>query len=174
VKALSPSLLPRPVSRGQFLRSALGLTAAVGATVAAPNLTFAAGTSATSSQTAGRSYSAGHIFLSVGGSEARLLHTFGGGDPYAEVNKERNWEGVIEKHLGPLRYSEMELEVGFNVAKSFYDWLRPASGINNATISGSVLLATRAPGQVAKRNFSNAGLISITVPALDARSNDAA
>ena len=86
---------------------------------------------------------AGISALVLDGTNCGILRKVSGGASTADVVTEAAGPGhVVRKHLGPLRYEEFELEIGFAMGKPVFDWIAQTWQMKYPRRSGSVLACT--------------------------------
>jgi hypothetical protein len=111
--------------------------------------------------------------LELDGQMVGFLDAVSGGGVKAEVIDERMEPGgLLRKRLGPPRAQEIALQVGLAMDPAFYRWIAqtweagspPSPGV---TRNGAVLELDDSGAVRARREFVNARLTEVTVPALD-------
>ena len=66
---------------------------------------------------------AGRVGLELDGTAAGWLASFSGGDAEGLVVSEPGTDGVIRKHIGGLRYTDLELSVNAPLRPPLSDWV---------------------------------------------------
>lgn len=113
----------------------------------------------------------GTYYLELDGSAVGALRSAEGGDPQAEEITE---QGSGNKHLGAVRYSEISLEIGAGMEQATYDWLASACDFKSSRRSGALVLAGYDFSVIARKEFHDALVSEVALPALDAGSKDPA
>jgi len=117
----------------------------------------------------------GTYYLELDGSNVGALRNAEGGDPQAEEIEERLGSGVApNKHLGPVTYSEISLEIGAGMEPAVYDWLAAACDMKSPRRTGALVLAGYDFNVISRKEFRDALVSEVALPALDAASKDAA
>jgi hypothetical protein len=97
-----------------------------------------------------------------------------GGDISADVISEPSGPaGFVKKHIGQPKYEDFELQAGFELAKPFYDWIIAAWSLKPQRKSGAIVSTDVNQKPVSERQFENAVLSEVTIPALDGSSKEA-
>jgi phage tail-like protein len=121
-----------------------------------------------------RSYVSGNFFFNLDGVKCGFVKAVDGGDISAEVIEEKLQAGTFtNKHIGQPKYEDIVLTIGFEMAQNVYDWIAASWQMNYARKNGSIVVTD--PSFVAKseRQFFNALITEVTIPALDAASKEA-
>jgi len=122
-----------------------------------------------------RSFTAGQFMLELDGAFAGLLKSVEGGAIKADVIEEPQGQTYyVEKHVGAPRYEELTLGLGLGLDKALYEWIANTWTGKTSRRDGSILSLNQQLKAVAEREFFQALLAEVTVPALDAASKDAA
>lgn len=152
-------------SRSGFLKQAAGAAAVVagtgvGAGVFAP--------------TAAASYVAGKFSLELDGINCGAIGGVSGGDlDYEVVPEPVGSDGYVHKHIGMPKFEDFTLQVGSNMSKPFYEWVKQSFDHGVVRKSGAIIAADFNHNEIARRGFSTAFISSVTIPALDGSSKDA-
>ena len=86
-----------------------------------------------------RPYASGSSSLELSGAFAGELVSIDGGDATADVvNESLGSDYVVHKHLGAVRYSDIELECGAAMERSFFDWIQDTMSHRFAAKSGAI------------------------------------
>jgi hypothetical protein len=113
--------------------------------------------------------------LVLEGKSCGLLRNVTGGKICADVVTEHTGPGVpMKKHLAAVRYEEFELEIGFTMEPTVYDWIASTWQMSRARHGGSILDCNEKLEVQTEREFTNALLTETTIPRLDARTKEAA
>lgn len=122
-----------------------------------------------------RSFAAGNFALQLEGVSCGFLKAVDGGDISAEVISEPMGSSTfVTKHIGPPKYEDFEVQVGFGMARSFYDWIAAAWNMNYQRKSGAIVSTDFKLTPISERQFMDALITETTIPVLDASSKDAA
>jgi len=122
-----------------------------------------------------RGLAAGRFALELDGAQAGWLTSVSGGDAEGEVVHEPvGPDAVVRKHLGSVRYTDIELAAGAGMEKAFFDWVAATLTQRFTRKDGTVVSVDSASKEVARLSFFNAIVREITFPALDAASKEAA
>ena len=78
-----------------------------------------------------------------------------------------------KKHIGPPKYEDFELQVGFGMASPVYDWISTTWTAGFARKNGSVTAVDASMNALSEQQFANALVTKTTIPTLDAASKDA-
>jgi hypothetical protein len=120
-----------------------------------------------------RSFAAGNFALQLEGVSCGFLKAVDGGDISAEVISEPMGSSTfVTKHIGPPKYEDFEVQVGFGMATAFYDWIAAAWNMNYQRKSGSIVGTDFKLTPISKRQFVDALITETTIPALDASAKD--
>jgi len=122
-----------------------------------------------------RAYLSGNHLLQLDGVNTGLLRSVEGGDAYGEVVTESLGPAYFQKkHLGGVRYADIEMELGLGLTKSFYEWIAASWQMNYARKNGKVVALDFNMVAKSEREFFNALITETTVPALDGASKEPA
>jgi hypothetical protein len=119
------------------------------------------------------SHPAKRFALELDGQMVGFLDAVSGGGVRAEVIDDRTEPGgLLRKRLGPPHAQEIALQIGLAMDPAFYRWIAqtweasslPSPGV---TRNGAVLELDDSGAVRARREFVNARLTEVTVPALD-------
>jgi hypothetical protein len=164
----------RRTSRSAFLKQAAGTTMVVaGAGV---------GAGAFAPQAAASSVTSGLFSLELDGvNVGRLAGADGGGLEYDVVldpADPASGDNVQRKHIGGVKYEDFTIQVGSNMDKGMYEWVKDTFDKGYAPKSGALIKAEHLGGvnynEKSRREFSQAFITEVTIPALDGASKDAA
>ena len=71
-----------------------------------------------------RSYVSGNFMFNLDGVKCGFIKSVEGGDATAEVVEEKSGpDKFTKKHLGPLKYEDLTLSIGFAMEQNVYDWI---------------------------------------------------
>jgi hypothetical protein len=122
-----------------------------------------------------RPYPAGRSALELDGVHAGFLASSSGGDAVGEVVSEKlAADGVIRKHVAAVRYTDIVLQCGPGMSRTFFDWLALTTSRKHQPRDGAVLGSDLDGKERSRLAFTQALVTSIAFPALDAASKDAA
>jgi hypothetical protein len=109
-----------------------------------------------------------NYFLQLDGAPCGFVKAVSGGSSYADVIPEPAGPSYfVKKHIGPPRYADLSTEIGFEMAKGVYEWIRQAWSMSPQLHSGSVVTLNRNLQPISERRFSGARLTEVTIPACD-------
>ena len=101
-----------------------------------------------------RSSAAGHFELQLDGVPCGFLKAFDGGDISADVISEPTGPAAfVKKHVGQPKYEDFELQLGFDLAKPFYDWISAAWNLKPQRKSGAIVATDVNQAPVSERQF---------------------
>jgi len=122
-----------------------------------------------------RSFATGAFALELGGAKIGFARSFRGGGAVAEVVTEKvTGDNFAKKHIGPPRYEDIELQVGFGMKKELYDWIAASWEQPYLRKNGAVVVADFAGKEQSRREFFEALVTAVTVPKLDGAAKDPA
>jgi hypothetical protein len=122
-----------------------------------------------------RSSVAGHFELQLDGVPCGFLKAFDGGDISADVISEPTGPAAfVKKHVGPPKYEDFELQLGFDLAKPLWDWISAGWNLKPLRKSGAIVATDVNLTPVSERHFVDALITETTFPALDASSKEPA
>lgn len=120
-----------------------------------------------------RSYVAGNFQLKLDGVEAGFVKSVDGGAISAEViNEPVGSSYYAKKHIGPPRYEDFTIEIGWWMGKVVYEWIQNSLKMSYARKNGSVVAYDYNLEARSEREFFNALITQVTIPAMDASSKD--
>jgi hypothetical protein len=115
-----------------------------------------------------------NFMLTLDGVSCGLLASCVGGDISADVLEERvDGSAFPKKHIGPPKYEDFELQVGFGMASPVYDWISTTWTAGFARKNESVTAVDSSMNALSEQQFANALVTKTTIPTLDAASKDA-
>ena len=123
-----------------------------------------------------RTYNAGHFALVLDGEETTLLNSVTGGDIWAEVitSSPRGTGESPPKHIGSPHYDPIVMTVGMSMGKGLQEWIQAFLAGSATRKNGAIIAADFDYKEQRQITFHNAIITSITFPALDGSSKDAA
>lgn len=120
-----------------------------------------------------RSYVAGNFMLRLDGADAGFVKSIDGGAISADVIAEPVANSYfVRKHLGPPRYEDFTIQVGWWMGKAFYDWIAASWQMNTMRKNGSIVSYDVNLEARSVRDFYNALITEVTIPPMDASSKD--
>jgi len=132
---------------------------------AAPPATASSSSAATAAQ-GKAAYSAANSLLILEGVNAGAVQYVEGGAAVADVVVVKGGpDGIAKKHTAGLRYEELSFDVGSD-AKPVIEWITSTWQGKSPQTSGSIQLADQNFTLMGEREFTNAVITAITVPAL--------
>jgi tail tube protein gp19 len=155
-------------SRRRFLLGAAGLTgvAAAGGTWVSPVVAAPA----PAAPGAG-----GVTLLQLDGEQPRAVMGADGGDAVGTVVSEPPaTTPYVKKHVAGVKYEDITVTCGTGMSKAFYEWIAASFTGNHQRRNGSVVAADFNYKEKSARDFSQALITEVGMPALDAASKDAA
>ena len=122
-----------------------------------------------------RTYAAGRFALVLDGVACGFLQSVAGGAVAGEVITVRGPAGSFdEKHLGGVRYEELELQLDLSLDNLVYDWISASLKGSVNRRNGSIVAIGPTGSPVSEREFSHGLVTEVTIPTLDAASKDPA
>jgi phage tail-like protein len=98
-----------------------------------------------------------------------------GGDIVGVVVEEGPKAGAFtKKHIGQVKYDDVELSFGFDMTHDIYEWIEASWKQNYSRKDGSVVVTDPTLQAVSAREFYHALITEVTIPDLDASSKDVA
>ncbi|MGH2721749.1 MAG: phage tail protein [Actinomycetota bacterium] len=162
-------------SRRRFILGAAGLTgvaAAGGGTWVSPVL---AAPAPAAPAPAAPVQPGGFLLLQLEGEQPRAVMEADGGDAVGIVASEpSSTTPYARKHLDGVKYEDITITCGTGMSKAFYDWIAASFTTNDQRRSGSVVAADFNYKERSTRDFKEALITEVGMPALDAASKDAA
>lgn len=125
-----------------------------------------------------RAYGVSKYGLEIEGSTVGWIKEADGGHATAEVVTEKiGADPLARKHLGPLKYEEIQFKCGSGQSKALYDWI--TTGFNQTSNqagrkSGAVIYCDYDQSEISRLTWQNGLITEFGMPALDASSKDAA
>jgi len=122
---------------------------------------------------AGTRSAPGATSLTVDGVACGFVKAADGGDAFGEVVEEKvGPDFFVKKHLAGVKYDEIHVQVGLDLAHHFYDWIAASWKQNYARKDGSVVTTDASFNAVSELDFFHAVVTEVAFPALDAASKD--
>lgn len=121
-----------------------------------------------------RPYTAGRFFLQLEGTSCGTIQSVEGGEATAGVIQEAGPEFFMAKHLGPLKYEDISLSLGFSMGKPVYDWIAASLRMKAGPVNGAIILADQNFEAQRAQQFFNAIVSELGIPAADGASKDVA
>ena len=113
--------------------------------------------------------------LELEGVSVGSLSSVDGGDAIGDVVVEKvGQDRIVHKHLGGVRYEDISITCGADMANGFYDWLQQTFSGRYDRKNGVIVVYDFNGHEVSRLSFFNALVSEIGFPALDASSEDAA
>ncbi len=166
-------------SRRRFLGTAAGATGvAIGAVVWGSGTASAATPPQDGAQRLmadKRGFVSGRFALELGGTNAGWVQDTEGGNATADViNEKQGSDQIIHKHIGNPKYENIAVTAGFNMSRSFYDWIAASWKQSFARKDGSIVAADFNLEAKQKRDFFHALITETQIPACDGSSKEPA
>jgi hypothetical protein len=116
----------------------------------------------------------GRAALELDGVDAGWLASVSGGDAEGVVVSETGTDGVIRKHIGGVRYTDIELSVNVPLRPPLSDWVAGTIGQKRVGRNGAIRFVDADLREIARLDFSNALIREVTFQPLDAASKEPA
>lgn len=121
-----------------------------------------------------RSYVSGNFFLQLEGIKAGFLKAVDGGNITAEVVEEPVGSTYYaQKHIGNPKYEDLSLQLGLGMNKAVYSWISAQWTGQAQRKSGAVIAADFKGDAQSQREFFDALITEVGIPACDASSKEA-
>ena len=160
--------------RRDFFKKVAGAAATLAAVDAVGGPRGAAPTPEAAVGAGQRGFVGGRVALELEGAIAGFIHSTEGGDATADVVEEADESCAPRKHLGNVRYEEIQISCGTGMSAAFYQWLQSVPSCDFTRKSGAILAADFNFKEIARLAFTNALITEFGMPALDAASKDPA
>ena len=122
-----------------------------------------------------RSYVSGNFMFNLDGVKCGFIKSVEGGDATGAVVEEKPGpDKFTKKHLGPLKYEDLTLSIGFAMEQNVYDWIAASWQRSYARKDGSIVTADASLQARSERQFFHALISEVTIPALDGASKQPA
>ena len=115
-----------------------------------------------------------HYILELEGETVGAPARFEGGHPYLELLPPPPATRFARKRLGPVRFENLQLDVGLDMAPGFWSWLGGALGPEPFPRDGAVTTVDGLGKVLSRTAFFGATIDEVRFPALDAASREAA
>ncbi len=83
-------------------------------------------------------------------------------------------DNVSKKYIAKIAYEDITIEVGMGMAKGFYEWIRAAFDSAHISKNGELHACDFDGNSMSIREFRDAHISEVTIPALDGSSKDPA
>ncbi len=115
------------------------------------------------------------VMLTLDGKGAGLVKSVaGGGISAAVVSVAAGSTNVFKKHLANPTFEDFAFQVGITTLPSLFAWVDASWAQSPSRKNGVVVECDAARNAISERQFSNALISEVTLPALDGSSKDAA
>jgi hypothetical protein len=122
-----------------------------------------------------RGFVSGKFAIDLDGVSAGWLQDTAGGGVVADVvNEKISAASFTKKHIGQPKYEDIAVQVGFSMSKAFYDWFAASWKMNYARKDGSITAADFNLEARQERQFFNALITEVGIPACDGSSKEPA
>ena len=124
-----------------------------------------------------RSYVTYHFLLELDGAFAGYLKSAEGGNATADVvTMAVGPTNVTKKHLSPPKFEAITLNVGANMSKAFYQWIKDTAEQPQRYLrkNGAIVVADYNLKEVSRLEFFDGLISEVTFPAADGASKDPA
>ena len=121
-----------------------------------------------------RSFTAGGFLLVLESTDAGFLRSVDGGAAVGEVVAEQGSEFFSPKHLASVRFEPLTLALDLSLEKAVYEWIGDTWRGVDTRHNGSIISTNFDRKPVSEREFRDAVITSVTIPALDGSSKDPA
>jgi phage tail-like protein len=121
-----------------------------------------------------RTIAAGNFALNLDGVTCGFVKSAEGGDAYADVVTITDGAShVTQKHIGGVKYDDIDLSIGFGLGQDVYDWIAATWKQNYSRKDGSIVATDMNGNAKTERQFFKALVSEVTIPALDASAKTA-
>ena len=121
-----------------------------------------------------RGFVAGKYGVELDGIMAGWVFSAEGGHATSDVISEKMGpDHVIKKHIGGVKYEQIEFNAGTGLNKSFYEWIKSTFDGKYVTSDGSIRTADSNYSLISTLDFHRALISEVGFPELDAASKDA-
>ena len=118
-------------------------------------------------------YVGSNFQLKLDGLDAGFLKSVDGGAITAEViNEPAGPSNLMKKRIGPPRYEAFTIQLGLWMGNAVYEWIQAAWQMKYVRKNGSIVAYDYNLEARSEREFSNALITEVTMPAMDAGSKD--
>jgi len=123
----------------------------------------------------GRSYTAGRFAIGVDGNFCGFVKKVSGGQAKSEVIVENlGPTNLQKKHIGKPKYEPITMEIGMGMSKHIYEWIRSYFDDAHVVKGGEIHACDFDGKSMALRQFTDAHIVEVGIPACDASSKEAA
>ncbi len=119
-----------------------------------------------------RSFLAAYLFLNLDGTAAGFLRTMEGGGVSAEVIELPSGPSFTKKTIGTPKYEDISMQIGFSMSRVVYDWIAASWQMNFQRKNGSIVTLNPNFDAVGERQFFNALITEVGIPACDGSSKE--
>ncbi len=124
---------------------------------------------------ANRSFTSGKFAIEIDGMSAGWVQSVEGGHTTSDVVTEKSGaDHIAHKHIAGAKYEPITLNAGTGMSKQFYDWIKSSFDLKFTRKSGVIHAAGNDLRERSRRQFFDALITEVGMPALDAASKDAA
>ena len=121
----------------------------------------------------GRTYSAARFAIAIDGAPAGFAVSVSGGERFAEVLERPGTGGLVDKHLGPVQFEPIVLEIGA-APGPVLDWVRDALAGAAKPHNGVISLLDYNNRERQRLEWTNGVLVEIAFPTADAADRNTA
>lgn len=112
--------------------------------------------------------------LDIGGMSCGWIYSAEGGYAFSDVITEKiGPDKIIHKHLAGVKYEDITITCGAQMARNFYEWIRAALERKHIRKDGAIHLTDYEGNIIHTMDFFHGLITEISFPALDAASKDA-
>lgn len=124
----------------------------------------------------GRSFTGGRFaFMTDGGEFLGFVKKFSGLNIKGELGTHQLGPSLVQKkNITTISYEDLTVEVGMGMSKGLYDWIRAAFDMAHMPKSGEIHALDLDLNSKSIREFVNAQITEVTIPALDGSGKDPA
>ena len=115
----------------------------------------------------GRTYSAARFAIAIDGIPAGFAVSVSGGERFAEVLERPGTGGLVDKHLGPVQFEPIVLEIGA-APGPLLDWVRDALAGAAKVHDGVISLLDYTNRERQRLEWTHGVLVEIAFPTADA------
>ena len=122
-----------------------------------------------------RSFNSGQFAVELHNEHAGWVQSVDGGMPAAEVVAEKvGYDLITHKHIGPIKYDEINLKCGTGMSRGFYEWVQASLTQDFMRQNGAIITADYDYTELSRLNFFESLITEFSMPALDASAKDPA
>lgn len=112
-------------------------------------------------------------FLSLDNTDCGFLKSIDGGWISATVVEIATGQSLlVKKHLGSIQYEELKIEAGLSLSGALYDWIAGTWNGDAQRKDVTITIVDQNQKAVQERQFFNALITEVTIPALDGSSKE--